>query len=139
MTEPIYKNIKSTFYEATRVQKKGDYLFFTFDQNNSGGSFHDSENFGQHVIIAALSAEEANSLAKDFGLYFDGSGDCACCGNRWYRATEGLGTEAPELYGKDLETYLATSDFHDKVVVHYPDGSRRVIERMNREVGRRRY
>jgi hypothetical protein len=137
MATPIYKNIKSTFTEAPKAQKKGNYLFYTFNQNNSGGGFHDSENYGQYVIVAARSAKEANSLAEGLGLYFDGvdgGSDCDCCGDRWYRAHDGDGTETPEVYGKDPEALLAEGGFfRDKVVVHYPDGSKRVIERTDRK------
>ena len=72
----IYKNIKSTFTEAKKEAKKGNYLFYTFNQNNSGG---------------------------------------------WYRASDGDGTETPEVYGKDPEALLAEGGFfRDKVVIHYP-------------------
>lgn len=63
--------------------------FFEFNQNNSGGTFitDASRGIGEYVIIEAADAKEANSLAQQKGLYFDGceSGqDCDCCGDRWY-------------------------------------------------------
>jgi hypothetical protein len=58
--------------------------FYCFRQNNSGGQF-----IGDVVInIEADSAEEANEIALDNGIYFDGveeDKDCECCGDRWYR------------------------------------------------------
>ena len=61
--------------------------FYCFRQNNSGGQF-----IGDVVInIEADSAEEANEIALDNGIYFDGveeDKDCECCGDRWHRVRE---------------------------------------------------
>ena len=59
--------------------------WYVYHQNNSGGSFvHDPENgIGYEVIVEASSAKQADALASAIGLYFDGAGDCSCCGNRW--------------------------------------------------------
>jgi hypothetical protein len=61
--------------------------FYCFRQNNSGGQFIGERD----LIIEAESAEEANEIALDNGVYFDGveeSIDCDCCGDRWYRVEE---------------------------------------------------
>jgi hypothetical protein len=81
-------------------------MFFTYYQNNSGGSF-----VGPHfVIIEADSNSEADYIAEnhpDSPIYFDGcenERDCECCGDRWYRTYDD-GTEKPEIYGNtDLES-----------------------------------
>lgn len=39
--------------------------FFTFKQNNSGGSFQESDNYGYAIIIEASSAQEANTKAEE--------------------------------------------------------------------------
>jgi hypothetical protein len=60
--------------------------FYCFRQNNSGGSFVYDRNLAQKVIIEAETADEANDLAKNLGIYFDGCDrgwDCRCCGDRW--------------------------------------------------------
>lgn len=66
--------------------------FYAFDQNNSGGGYdHDArKGIGQVVVIEAEDSEEAIYKAEEIGLYFDGRGDCSCCGNRWstYSASE---------------------------------------------------
>lgn len=74
--------------------------FFEFSQNNSGGGFDfDAEQGISHfVIIEAVDAEHANYLARQIGLYFDGYGDCQCCGNRWGEAW-GEGDPVPSIYG----------------------------------------
>lgn len=59
--------------------------WFEYSQNNSGGGFdHQPESgIGYAVWVQARNAAEADSRAKSIGLYFDGEGDCSCCGNRW--------------------------------------------------------
>ena len=76
--------------------------WYYFDQNNSGGSFdHDpSRGIGYGLFVEANSADEANSRAEDIGLYFDGYGDCECCGNRWSSAWRDDGNPEPTRYGE---------------------------------------
>lgn len=76
-------------------------MFYTFSQMNSGGSFIGDYRY---IIIEADSADEANQIAEDHGVYFDGCYygiDCRCCGDRWHRCWEYDGTENPEIYGID--------------------------------------
>ena len=86
--------------------------FYEYRQNNSGGSFHRDEKIGidEYVYIEAESAEEANTKAEKVGLYFEGKGDCECCGNRWSEASE------HDVCDRFL-TYPEDSYFH------YKDGS----------------
>lgn len=58
--------------------------YFIFRQNNSGGYFTGP---ALYFIVSATDADTANSIAVSKGLYFDGKGDCECCGNRWYRVS----------------------------------------------------
>lgn len=55
--------------------------WFNFRQNNSGGRFCEP---AINVWVEAHNAEEANKRAGDVGIYFDGAGDCPCCGDRWH-------------------------------------------------------
>jgi hypothetical protein len=83
--------------------------FFTFNQNNSGGRFHEDDRVCHYVIIEATNADDANRRAEQVGLYFDGRGDCSCCGNRWSSAwSDSEGTEEPSIYGKPPTDY----DYH---------------------------
>ena len=71
---------------------KNKYKFFKFYQNNSGGSFVVDKKLCRTIIIEAKDDSEANSIAEDLGIYFNGvnSGiDCDCCGDRWYECNEG--------------------------------------------------
>lgn len=104
--------------------------FFTFVQNNSGGSFDYDESRGisHFVIIEAENAEKANYRAEEIGLYFDGvrnEMDCPCCGDRWYEIYRNDdGYDEPKVY----ETAITKS--YDGMMwmknyegfVHYGDG-----------------
>lgn len=59
--------------------------YYEYRQNNSGGSFTEP---AISVFIEADTPEEADSIAIENGLYFGGEGDCECCGDRWYTASE---------------------------------------------------
>jgi len=74
--------------------------FFTFKQNNSGGWFTGP---AIAVCIEAETKDEAVTKAESIGLYFDGNGDCSCCGDRWSTYTDD-GSE-PLLYGNPLREY----------------------------------
>jgi hypothetical protein len=81
-------------------------MFYTFGQNNSGGSFvfDYSRGITHFVIIEADSESEAMERAERIGLYFNGCSngiDCSCCGDRWY-SPDGPTTE-PSIYGEVIE------------------------------------
>lgn len=105
--------------------------WFTFNQNNSGGSFHVDENVSEYVIIQAENADQANRLAEKVGLYFDGVGDCDCCGRRWHEVYDD-GTEEPEIYEEKIPFGPKKSVYNfsgktgypkNATVILYPDGS----------------
>ena len=83
-------------------------LFYTFAQNNSGGSFYcDPEaGIGYRVVVEAVDERHANALAIGIGLYFDGceSGlDCRCCGDRWHEVDKSDGKPMPMQYGEPIK------------------------------------
>lgn len=129
MPEPIYKNVKSTYTEARAPFEGKDFRFFCYRQNNSGGSFHRSEDYDVVTIVPGTSSEDADRRAEELGIYFDGCSsdrDCSCCGDRWSRSYED-GDEEPLVYGQTPEAYVA-GQFSRPVIIHYPDGSRRRVE-----------
>jgi hypothetical protein len=76
---------------------------YTFSQNNSGGRFSGP---ALYVIVEAANGDEANYLAVDNGVYFDGCNegmDCSCCGDRWSRQWRDIGSSEPMIYGKRLK------------------------------------
>lgn len=60
-------------------------MFYTYRQNNTGGSFTKP---AINLVIEAEDASEADLIAVEAGAYFDPEYtiDCECCGQRWYRA-----------------------------------------------------
>lgn len=106
--------------------------FYPYSQNNSGGSFSNSETKGisEYVIIEALNAEHANTRAEEIGLYFDGCDDgrdCSCCGDRWYKTDESDGCDVPSIYGKPVAN-MEKSHYKTNCFVHYLDGNFEKIE-----------
>ena len=81
--------------------------WFEFRQNNSGGSF--VKDMGLSFWVQANSPDEANILAEEHGVYFDGcvtGTDCACCGDRWsslWRAEKG--EDSPRDNGKYAKSW----------------------------------
>lgn len=100
--------------------------FFHYSQNNSGGSFRLDLERGvtHHVVVEAFDATHANARAEAIGLYFDGRGDCPCCGNRWSEAWGDDGNEQPMVYDEPVSQF----DGHcwmpegQEIAVHYLDG-----------------
>lgn len=103
--------------------------FYTYDQNNSGGSFDVDDNVSEYVIIEAKSADHANKIAEDIGIYFDGCStgdDCSCCGDRWYRAYDDDGKDEPMICSTPVRQY-GGSIFKNKVIVYFLNGTKEVI------------
>ena len=108
-------------------------MFYHFNQNNSGGSFHfdDVSGITHHVIIEADNASEANTIAELIGIYFDGCStgrDCSCCGDRWSEVWESDTEEFPHIYGVSVQeapnskyTYRWMEPGKE-ACVHYKDG-----------------
>lgn len=99
--------------------------FWTYSQNNTGGSFDYDPNRGisNYVIVEAENADAADERAREIGLYFDGAGDCSCCGNRWYESY-GEGDEAPSIYGDPVDDHDPLMKWIDgyEAFVHHADG-----------------
>ena len=101
--------------------------FYTFDQNNSGGSFINDNNVTNYVIIEADDYRFANIIAEDKGIYFNGCEediDCPCCGDRWYPAY-GKGDTDPLVYGENPGLYDCMWVKKGEVYcrVYYKDGT----------------
>ena len=107
-------------------------MFYTYDQNNSGGFFKITKKIKHYVIIEADSAKEADEKAESIGLYFDGVKkdiDCPCCGDRWHKAYSlgcGIeGTKEPEIWEQGALKYLKEkewSPWKEEAIVYYKDG-----------------
>lgn len=107
-------------------------MFYTYSQNNSFGTFdYDYEaGISNYVIIEARNYTEANGIARDIGLYFDGYGDCHCCGDRWSAQWIEAGSRKPEVYQTPPAVLGSTADIWDhkwidegwEGFIHYKDG-----------------
>lgn len=95
--------------------------WFEFRQNNSGGSFVFKHGIGVVVWVEATSAKDANNKAEKLGLYFDGDGDCPCCGDRWYEAY-GEGEEEPPAVVEYLNNWAEGKLKAYYAWAHYADG-----------------
>lgn len=85
-------------------------MFFTYSQNNSHGVMHRNDAVCDFVIIEADNAEEANDIANDNGIYFNGGfwgSDCDCCGDRWHDCCDYDGTDNPSIYDYDPIDYVS--------------------------------
>ncbi|ANY67700.1 hypothetical protein BBD42_15420 [Paenibacillus sp. BIHB 4019] len=103
-------------------------MYYTFIQNNSGGYFDSNSDVCEYVIIEANNAKHANDRATEIGLYFDGAGDCPCCGNRWDEQWDDAeGTETPLIYRESVYE-LFKGIFRAKCIIHRLDGSKEAVE-----------
>lgn len=85
---------------------------YEFSQNNSGGFFEVDDFVCHRVIIEAENAEEANKIALNMGIYFDGCSigvDCNCCGDRWYPVDNW--NEITKPYLCDSKEYETVEDY----------------------------
>lgn len=80
MTEHVYR--KPGPIKGATPRK----FWFKYDQNNSGGVFIGP---AYNVYVEAFDDDQANEIAEQNGVYFDGVDegiDCECCGDRWSRS-----------------------------------------------------
>ena len=87
--------------------------YFKFRQNNSGGAFAGTPL----VFVQADNADDANRIAQDHGVYFNGVADgvdCDCCGDRWYPVSDDD--------AQDVPTDLFMDDDWNCTVKVYSDG-----------------
>ena len=104
--------------------------FYTYAQNNSGGIYSSNKKLAQYVIIESANAYTANQYAEDLGIYFDGDGDCTCCGQRWESFNPSdSGTFYPEIH-ETIVDYTFKPDQPEEniktVIVYFEDG--RILE-----------
>lgn len=108
-------------------------MFYTYNQNNSGGVFKTNKHLKHFVIIEANSAEEANEKAEDLGIYFNGVEkgiDCPCCGNRWYEVEDWQAEKEPLIFGKIPEDFVAEDDYFGyEVVIYYQNGTKEIVKK----------
>ena len=127
LIERIAKSIDCQILESVEEMAiNQEPKFYTYRQNNSGGYFDVDDNVCMYVIIEARSAEHANEIAKNIGIYFDGCSkgiDCSCCGDRWSEQWEDdAGKNEPMIYGESVYK------MREKCIIYYLDGRKERIE-----------
>lgn len=83
-------------------------MFYSIDQNNSGGYFDVDENLCHRLIIEADSEDEVLDKAEELGCYWDGvtkGMDCPCCGDRWYPSADKIDIEKYSTEGWRVGIY----------------------------------
>ena len=83
--------------------------YFKFRQNNSFGHFVGTPL----VFVQADNAADANSIAQDHGVYFNGVADgidCDCCGDRWYPVHDDDAQDQPSYYSWDNDVVCKDGD-----------------------------
>ena len=118
---------------------------YEFRQNNSGGVLDVDENVCKWMFIEAENSEQANKIAQDLGVYFDGcenGQDCDCCGDRWSEADQYDITNLKEISDSYKEKFATITDYAQMLVnkygykntefarVFYLDGKRVQINRI---------
>ena len=92
---------------------------YEFTQNNSGGYFEVDDKVCHRVFIEADNAMEANEIAQELGIYFDGCDkgiDCPCCGDRWYEVwdNEYVDLDVINKRGWEVQTYGEENNWYEK-------------------------
>jgi len=96
MTKEKHPAIINNGIKMSEETKKLNW--YHFRQNNTGGSFTGP---AISIYVQATDSEEADRIAEDNGAYFDGSGDCMCCGFRW---NESWGAEDDDFDIEDIRS-----------------------------------
>lgn len=98
----IVKFEAKTLSEA-RDEETGPLLWYQFRQNNSGGYWDINEKVGIEVWVEAANAKGAERVTEELGLFEGGSGNCPCCGDRWYFwLDDDDGEVAPNIGAKNI-------------------------------------
>ncbi len=123
------------------MKREVNTKFYNYRQNNSGGRYTQNDTLTVLVVIEAISADHADSIAEDIGIYFNGVAnemDCECCGDRWSPCYDDSGTEEPMDYDKPLvegyvpSFYLGSPD-KPYAYIYYMDGTKITITGLPKE------
>lgn len=100
-------------------------MFYTTNQNNSGGYFIRNEDVCEWVIVEANNPSQANELMQRVTENY--SEYCPCCGERWYfDFDERDGKENPMIYDKSVyETEVGM--FTERCIIYYLDGRKEIV------------
>lgn len=98
--------------------------WYSYSQNNSGGSFIENENICEWMLIEANTADEANQIMTDIVDSNDAWDYCPCCGERWdINMDESDGHDVPSIWEEPISEVLADS-FRSRAILYYLDGKK---------------
>lgn len=126
----IGKELETCEVFDTLVFKLKPSKFWCYFQNNSHGRWVRDKDKDTYVIIEADSYHHANMIAVErCGLYFDGEGDCRCCGSRWSGQDEWSdSSNVPMVHGIIVTNIHDEQMDKDDIVIHYLDGQTKYAE-----------
>lgn len=100
-------------------------MFYTYDQNNSGGYFIENDDVREYLIIEADSVDEAND--KMYDVTEDYSEFCTCCGARWSSFWGEEGKEEPMIYDIPVNDVVKEM-FTNSCIIYYKNGDKKIVE-----------
>lgn len=86
---------------------------FEYTQNNSGGTFEVDDKLCHRLFIEANDRAEAEEIALELGVYFNGCEngmDCDCCGDRWSEYADEIDHEELFNDGREVSIYSFVND-----------------------------
>lgn len=100
-------------------------MFYTINQNNSGGYFIENDDVREYLIIEADSVDEAND--KLYDITQDYSEYCSCCGKRWSNFNEDNGSEEPMIRYIPVDK-VEEGVFRHSCIIYYKNGDKRIVK-----------
>jgi hypothetical protein len=100
-------------------------MFYTYDQNNSGGYFIENDDVREYLIIEADSVSEAND--KMYDITEDYSEFCECCGERWDEFWGEEGKDEPMIYSTPVNE-VEKGMFRNSCIIYYKNGDKKIVE-----------
>lgn len=101
-------------------------MFYTFDQNNSGGYYIRNEMVDTFVIIEGDTEKEIIEKAKC--IFEDYSEYCPCCGERWELDIKSCEfDDEPMVYDKPAKEFSDNFWKDGKIIIYYKNGTKEII------------
>lgn len=99
-------------------------MFYTINQNNSGGYFIRNDKVSDYVIVEADTPDQANFILNGIVEYH--SEYCDCCGLRWYIDFDDRdGDLEPLILGNPISESEINCDDIESCIIYYANGDKR--------------
>ena len=102
-------------------------MFYTINQNNSGGYIIDNENVTDFVSVEANNFTEAEkkleSIIEDYSEF------CECCGERWHIDLDNDDAEEiPMIYDTPYNEGVSKFWSYGHIIIYYLDGRKEKVK-----------